>query len=152
MAWSAQSNYLNQYRNIVNWAPRNFSEILIEIHTFSFRKMHFKMSSGKWRPFCPGLNVFNTYSVHGVNTGIVRNSMLRDYQTKTMGVEFFSDHRFVVFEMHHSWLWLNHLIPISAAIADAITAIFVANDYMYSIAFCISRPGSDYTCKFLMCK
>ena len=35
----------------------NFSEILIEIYTFSFRKMHLKMSSGKWRPFCLGLNV-----------------------------------------------------------------------------------------------
>ena len=29
-----------------------FSEILIEIHTFSFKRMHLKMSSGKWRPFC----------------------------------------------------------------------------------------------------
>ena len=28
-----------------------FSEILIEINTFSFKKMHLKMSSGKWRPF-----------------------------------------------------------------------------------------------------
>ena len=37
----------------------NFSEILIEIDTFSFRKMHFKMSSGKWRPFCLGHNVLN---------------------------------------------------------------------------------------------
>ena len=36
----------------------NFSEMLIEIHTFSFKKIHFKMSSGKWRPFCLGLNVF----------------------------------------------------------------------------------------------
>ena len=35
----------------------NFSEILNEIHTFSFRKMHLKMSFGKWRPFCLGLNV-----------------------------------------------------------------------------------------------
>ena len=35
----------------------NFSEILIEIHTFSFKKMHLKMLSGKWRPFCLGLNV-----------------------------------------------------------------------------------------------
>ena len=35
----------------------NFSEILIEIHTFSFKKIHLKMSSGKWRPFCLGLNV-----------------------------------------------------------------------------------------------
>ena len=32
----------------------NFSEILSEIHAFSFKKMHFKWSSGKWRPFCPG--------------------------------------------------------------------------------------------------
>ena len=35
----------------------NFSEILSEIHTFSFKKMHLKMSSVKWRPFCLGLNV-----------------------------------------------------------------------------------------------
>ena len=35
----------------------NFSEILIEIQTFSFKKMHLKMSSGKWRPSCLGLNV-----------------------------------------------------------------------------------------------
>ena len=37
----------------------NFSEILIEIYTFSFKKMHLKMSSGKWRPCCLGLNVLN---------------------------------------------------------------------------------------------
>ena len=35
----------------------NFSEIPIELQTFSFKKMHLKMSSGKWRPFCLGLNV-----------------------------------------------------------------------------------------------
>ena len=29
----------------------NFSEILIGIHTFSFKKMHLKMSSAKWCPF-----------------------------------------------------------------------------------------------------
>ena len=34
----------------------NFSEILIEIVTFSFKKMRFKVSSAKWRPFCLGLN------------------------------------------------------------------------------------------------
>ena len=35
----------------------NISEILSEIHTFSFKKMHLKMSSGRWRTFCLGLNV-----------------------------------------------------------------------------------------------
>ena len=34
----------------------NLSEILIAIQTFSFRKMHLKISSAKWRPFCFGLN------------------------------------------------------------------------------------------------
>ena len=37
----------------------NFCEILIEIRIFSFKKMHSKMLSGKWRPFCPGLNVLS---------------------------------------------------------------------------------------------
>ena len=38
----------------------NFSEILIEINTFSFKKMRLKMSSAKWRPFRLGLNELNT--------------------------------------------------------------------------------------------
>ena len=39
----------------------NFSEILIGILTFSFKKLHLKVSSAKWRPFCLGLNVLNTW-------------------------------------------------------------------------------------------
>ena len=35
----------------------NFNEILIEIHAFSFKKMHLKMSSEKWCPSCLGPNV-----------------------------------------------------------------------------------------------
>ena len=44
----------------------NFNEILIEIHKFSFKKIPFKMPSGKWRPFRLGLHVLNrpqTYTV-----------------------------------------------------------------------------------------
>ena len=37
----------------------NFSGILFGIQAFSFKKMHVKMSSAKWRPFCLGLNVLN---------------------------------------------------------------------------------------------
>ena len=37
----------------------NFSEILIEILTFSSKKMHLKVSSAKRRPFCLSLNVLN---------------------------------------------------------------------------------------------
>ena len=35
----------------------NFSEILAEIITFSFKQMYLKVSSAKWCPFCLGLNV-----------------------------------------------------------------------------------------------
>ena len=42
---------------LIRTSGTNFSEILSEIHIFSFKKMHFKWSSGMWRPFCPGLNV-----------------------------------------------------------------------------------------------
>ena len=35
----------------------NFSEILTEIITFSFKKVYLKLSLAKWRPFCLGLNV-----------------------------------------------------------------------------------------------
>ena len=37
----------------------NFSDILIEMNTFSFKKMHLKMPSGKWWPSCLGLNQSN---------------------------------------------------------------------------------------------
>ena len=40
----------------------NFSEILSEILTFSFKKMHLKVSSAKRRPFCLGLNVLKGWS------------------------------------------------------------------------------------------
>ena len=50
-----------------------FNEISIEIHTFSFKKMHLKMSSAKWRPFCLGLNVL---------THLALNKMTALSQTK----------------------------------------------------------------------
>ena len=42
---------------------RNFSEILIGIHTFSFKKIHLKISA-KWRPFCLGLKVLTLNHWH----------------------------------------------------------------------------------------
>ena len=41
----------------------NFIEISIEIYIFSFKKMRLKMSSGKWRPCCLGLNVLRLASL-----------------------------------------------------------------------------------------
>ena len=43
--------------SLIGTLGTNFSEILIEIYTFSFNKMHMKISSAKFRPFCLDLNV-----------------------------------------------------------------------------------------------
>ena len=43
----------------------NFREILGEIHSFAFSKMHLKLSSAKWRLFGLGLNELNILHILG---------------------------------------------------------------------------------------
>ena len=43
--------------SLIGTLGTNFSEILSEIHTFWFKKMHLKTLSAKRRPYCLGLNV-----------------------------------------------------------------------------------------------
>ena len=51
----------NNARILLIWTSRNKpNDISIEFHTFPFKKMHFKMSSAKWRPFCLGLSVLTS--------------------------------------------------------------------------------------------
>ena len=45
----------------------NFSEILIKIITFLFKKMRLKVSSAKRRPFCFGLNVLRATLLCGIH-------------------------------------------------------------------------------------
>ena len=49
--------WINAEKLLIRTIGAKLNEILSEIHTFSFKKMHLKMSSGKWRTFCIGLNV-----------------------------------------------------------------------------------------------
>ena len=57
-AWPAPSHYLNQGWNIVNLTFGNKLKwhLKYEIYTFSFKKMHLKMSRNL-RPFCFGPNI-----------------------------------------------------------------------------------------------
>ena len=50
---------------------------MIEIHTLSFKKMPWKLSSGKWLPFCRGRNVLianDTFRYSNLNWAILRMS------------------------------------------------------------------------------
>ena len=57
LGWHQAIIWTNAGILLIGLLGTNFSEILIEIHTFSFKKMHLNVSSAKWRPFCLGLNV-----------------------------------------------------------------------------------------------
>ena len=64
----------------------NPSQIVIGIQTFSFKKMHLKVSSAKWRPFCIGFNVLTitvttgaTWSIHCVNGHVGIGSRAQDF-------------------------------------------------------------------------
>ena len=101
----------------------NFSEILIEIHTISFKKIHLKMSSGKWRPFCLGLNELKScpfalgFSVHfsppcsrsGRTRGLPNRFLLSDGPNSSFEPRGSTD------PWHHNWrdsrpqLW--HVYP-----------------------------------------
>ena len=51
----------------------NFSEILMEIYTLWFKKMHFKMSSGNWQPIYLDLNVLKINEVLGQGSHQCKN-------------------------------------------------------------------------------
>ena len=54
----------------------NFSEILIEILIFSFKKMRSKVLSAKRRPFCIGLNVLRTRGCCTFGTWLMTNDTI----------------------------------------------------------------------------
>ena len=61
----------------------NFSEILSKIRIFSFKKMHLKTSSVKWRPFCLGFNVLNPPPPHDTAySGVTESVPQANYVTK----------------------------------------------------------------------
>ena len=56
-------NWSNAAILLIGPLGTNFSEILIKILTFSFKKMRLRVSSAKWRPFCLSFNVLNSVNV-----------------------------------------------------------------------------------------
>ena len=85
----------------------NFSEILIVIQIFSFKKMRLKMSSAKWRPFCPGLNVLKgcsklIYSVKLLSTVRNLNNLNSNRTLNTIMTSFSTFHYIFEFSRNNS--------------------------------------------------
>ena len=88
----------------------NFSEMLIGIHIFSFKKMHLKMSSGYRRPFCPGLNVLTDWTDSSICLTIIW--MLKAVQAYT-----------ICYFLHKGHLWSHQSIFRSFQILQVPTQL-----------------------------
>ena len=71
---------------IIGHLGTNFNEILIKIHTFSFKNIHFKMSSGKWRPFRRGFNVFHAAVTNRPNATFSQRFHSALERVQTLGI------------------------------------------------------------------
>ena len=97
----------------------NFSEISIGIQIFSLKKIHLKMSSGKWRPSCLGLNVL----IYGCQHYTIRYNYVKVvvllFPTKYMKTH----NKFTVVNTHNvhmycvsGWQKKPRLIELAAAV------------------------------------
>ena len=59
----------------------NFSEILLKIQNFSFMKMHLKILSAKWQPFCPGGDKLTYWGLH-----ILANILPKTFQMQILRI------------------------------------------------------------------
>ena len=57
----------------------NFSENLLQTYTVSFNKINLKMSSGKWQPFCLGLNVLKCICFYFLTCQLIAGSNSTTY-------------------------------------------------------------------------
>ena len=75
------SHSLSQCCDVVIWPQgTNFNEILIDIHRFSVKKLHLKISSAKLRLFRLGLHELNTPIQFWWSTRYVYNSFYHHHQ------------------------------------------------------------------------
>ena len=106
----------------------NFSEILIEIDIFSFKKMHLKVSFAKLRPFCLGLNELSTV------LSVMYYSTLRNTNNSIMHIKFFP-----IPHLSISWCW--HLQTILLKSYPLIKMVVFCLKYRYDALLII---GTGY--------
>ena len=62
--WRQAINWTNAGILLVGRVGTKFSEILIQLLAFSFKKMRLKVSTATWRLFCLGINVLKGRDYH----------------------------------------------------------------------------------------
>ena len=99
----------------------NFSETLIRTHAFSFTKMHLKMSSAKWCPFCLDLNVLTA------SVTVPKQMQARPYrETITFGIK--QIHQVLQTKEYLSW-WRHQMETFSVLLAICVGNSTVTGEF-----------------------
>ena len=124
--YSATSHYLNQYWFIVNWTLRNKHQCNLNKNTkLLFTKMHLKISSAKYRPFCPGGDELNVSIIYRFNIlwSIAQNVRLIMSTLNNIFGKIYGQHTcpcipiqvcLGVFQMFWNFQWLRFMCDISS--------------------------------------
>ena len=113
----------------------NFDAISIKIQDFSFTKMHLKITSAEWRPFCPGRDDWRLLFTLGLSpTGFNLVSFLSTSQHNRQGDQL-------------SWGWINKysifwLIPLMKSSNHERLCVSV-NKFPFSkmfMTYCVKYP------------
>ena len=94
----------------------NFSEIYLEILTFSLTKMRLKVSSAKWRPFCLGLNVLIIYFylLQSVDKYVNETSFTMKYTLKIGGTSHDDVIKWEHFPRYWPFVRVIHRSPVNS--------------------------------------
>ena len=130
---------------LIGLLKTSFSEILIKIITFSFKKMRLKVSSTKRRPFCFGLNVLTNLALsHWYNlssTKLLPKPMISCCQPnpqEQMAVKYEWKYKIFIPEIYRlsmmdiSFRTQYNIVDIFVCISNSYTQTFS----LYSILYC----------------
>ena len=146
---------------LISASGTNFSEILIEIRIFSFKKMGLKASSAKWQPFFLGLNVLTDvltkiptpswYSSHSPDeqsishkyycmlTSWARLSALLSIFLVLSRTNGFTNHRLVAGVRHHG----AHVIWLQCHCLRCCMSVVLTHFPLYKMAAISQTTFSD---------
>ena len=113
----------------------NFSEILIGIQAFSYKKMHLKMSSAKWRPFRFDLNVLMD------PVRVIRSVHWSGFFCILIGtyywIMFQIDCRSLVQDLNRAWCFTWYVFTIIKSFTSLLLTLLFTRLFYYFISLCI---------------
>ena len=84
------------------------SEIIVEIHKSSFKKMYLKVSPVKWRQFCRGLNMLTS-----VTTWVLARLYFALEGSEIVNPWYWKWE--LIYQNSHTIVWPKHTLPIKLA-------------------------------------